>query len=118
MVTALKITPNGHPVITQLVDDRKYLDCAVSVDDDYRLTAAALEIENGIIAIHSDEGMLMILPPNRQVGTKIIAGTFYVVGVHNGNLRSLTDSEIARFTLRFWESEIHTDEEVFDSWFP
>lgn len=118
MVTALMITPGGHPAITQLVDDRKYLDCAVSADTDYRLTAAALEIEGGVAAIYSDEGILMILPPNRQVGRKIIAGTFYVVGVHNGNLRSLTDNEIARFTLRFWEPEIHTDDEVFESWYP
>ena len=118
MVTALIITPDGHPAITQLVDDRKYLDCAVSIDTDYQLTATAMKIEDRIIAIHSIEGTLMILPPNRKIGTKIIAGTFYIVGVHKGALRSLTDKEIIRFTLRFWETEIHTDDEVFDSWYP
>lgn len=118
MVIALMVTPKGHPTITELVDDERFLDCAVSLDTDYRLTAAALKIEDGIVAIHSDEGMLMVVPPNRQIGTKIIAGTFYIAGVHNGRLRSLTDREIARFTLRFWETEIHTDDEVFESWFP
>ena len=118
MVTALMVKPGGHPTITQLVDDRKYLDSAVSVDADYMLTAAALKIEDGIAALYSYEGSLMSLPPNRQMGSKIIAGTFYVVGVLNGNLRSLTDDEIARFTLRFWESEIHTDDEVLASWYP
>ena len=118
MITALMIKPDAHPVITQLVDDGKFLDFAVSADSDYRLTAATLEIEDDIVAIHSDEGYLFIAPPNRQIGTKIIAGTFYVVGVDKGNLRSLTDKEIVRFTQRFWELEVHLEDDVFDSWFP
>ena len=118
MVTALMIRPDEHPAITHLINDGKYLDFAVSKDSNYQLTAAALKIEDDIVAIHSDEGYLFIAPPNRQIGTKIIAGTFYIVGVHKGNLRSLTDKEIVRFTLRFWEPEIHTDDDVFNSWFP
>ena len=118
MVIALMIPPDGHPTITQLVDDGNFLNRAVSVDTDYHLTAAALEIEEGIIAIHSEEGTLMATPPNRQIGTKIIAGTFYVAGIHKGNLRSLTDKEIARFSVQFWDKEIHSDEDVFDSWWP
>lgn len=118
MVNALMIPPNKHPSITHLIDDAKYLDLAVSIDTDYTLTATALKIEDGIAAIHSYEGTLMMSPPNRQIGTKIIAGTFYIVGIQKGNLRSLTDKEIASFSLRFWEPEIHTDDEVFDSWFP
>ena len=118
MITALMVKPDAHPVITQLVDDGKFLDFAVSADSDYRLTAAALKIEDGIVAIHSDEGYLFTAPPNRQIGTKIIAGTFYIVGIHKGNLRSLTDKEIVRVTLQFWDPEIHTEDDVFDSWFP
>lgn len=118
MVTALMVKPDKHPTITHLVNDAKCLDLAVSIDTDYTLTATALKIEDGIAAIHSYEGTLMMSPPNRQIGTKIIAGTFYIVGIQKGNLRSLTDKEIARFSLRFWEPEIHTDDEVFDSWFP
>lgn len=118
MVTALIVKPDKHPTITHLVNDAKYLDLAVSIDTDYTLTAAVLKIEDDIAAIHSYEGSLMMAPPNRQIGTKIIAGTFYIVGVHKGKLRSLSDNEIAKFTLRFWEPEIHTDDEVFDSWYP
>lgn len=118
MVTALMVPPNGHPTITQLVDDSNFLDRAVSKDTDYQLTASALKIETGIIALHSDEGMLLMIHPNRQIGKKIMAGTFYIVGVHNGHLRSLTDKEIVRFTLRFWDTEIHSSDDVFESWFP
>lgn len=117
MVTALMVRPDEHPVITQLVDDGNYLSRAVSVDVDVPLTADALEIEAGIVAIHSYEGAILGTAPNRQVGSKVVDGVFYIVGVHKGKLRSLTDEEIVRFTLRFWETEIHTEDEVFDSWF-
>ena len=118
MVTALMIKPKEHPTITHLVDSAKYLDLAVSVGTDYTLTATALKIEDNIVAIHSYEGTLMMARPNRKIGAKIIAGTFYVVRVHNGKLHSLTDKDIARFTWRFWEPEIHTDDGVFESWYP
>lgn len=118
MVTALMVPPTGHPSIVHLVDNGNFLNLAVSVDTDYQLTATALKIEDGIIALHSDEGTLMMTPPNRQIDSKIIAGTFYVVGHHNGKLRSLTDAEIVKFTLRFWDTEWHTDEAVFSSWWP
>ena len=117
MVTALMVSPGGHPEVTQLVDDRKYLDCAVSRDTDYPLTAAVLQVEPGIVAIHSYEGSVCGTAPNRQIGKRIVDGTFYIVGVHRGKLRSLTDDEVVRFSLQFWETEIHTEDDVFDSWF-
>ena len=117
MVTALMVSPGGHPEITWLVDDRKYLDCAVSRATDYPLTATVLQVEPGIVAIHSYEGSVCGTAPNRQIGNRIIDGTFYIVGVHRGKLRSLTDDEVVRFTLQFWETKIHTEDDVFDSWF-
>lgn len=117
MVTALMVRPDSHPTITQLVDDGNYLSCAVSVDVDVPFTADTLEIETEIVAIHSYEGTILGIAPNRQVGSKVIAGVFYIAGVHKGKLRSLTDEEIVSFTLQFWETEIHTEDEVFDSWF-
>ena len=117
MVTALMVSPGGHPEVTQLVDDRKYLDCAVSSDTDYPLTAAVLQVEPGIVAIHSYEGSVCGTAPNRQIGKRSVDGTFYIVGVHRGKLRSLTDDEGVRFSLQFWETEIHTEDDVFDSWF-
>ena len=118
MIKALMVKPNEHPTIALLIDDGKFLNCMVGADTDFNLTATALEIESGIIALHSDEGILLGMPPNRKIGSKIIAGTFYVVGHHKGNLRSLTDKEITRFTLRFWEPEIHSEDNMLDSWFP
>ena len=111
MITALMIRPGKHPCITQLCDNRDYLNCAVSIDSDLTHTAAALRIEDGIAAIYSDDCALSIEPP-------IITGTFYIVRVKDGKLKSLTDDDITRFTLQYWEPEIYSDDEVFDSWYP
>ena len=118
MITALMIQPGKHPCITRLCDNEDYLNCAVSIDSDLTHTAAALRIEDGIAAIYSDDCALSIEPPNRQIGTRIIAGTFYIVRVKDGKLKSLTDDDITRFTIQYWEPEIYSDDDVFDSWYP
>lgn len=117
MVTALMISPSKHPCITHLCDNKDYLNCAVSIDSDIMYTATALYVEDEIAAIHSFEGTLSIQPPNRRIGKRIIAGTFYIVRIKDGKLKSLTDDDITRFTLQYWEPEIYSDDEVFDSWF-
>ena len=117
MVTALIVPPNQHPQITQLCDDRTFLDFSVNRGTDFMCSAIATSLEKGIAIIYAQEGALLCLPGNRRVGNHIIAGTFYVVGVKDGILRSLTDAEIIKYTSQFWESEIFTDNEVFDSYF-
>lgn len=117
MTTALIIQPGQHPQITQLCDDRDFLNLSVSRDTDFMCSATATVLENGIAIIYAQEGVLLCLPGNRRAGNHIIAGTFYIAGVENGKLRSLTDAEIAKYTLQFWEPEIFAEEEIFDSWF-
>ena len=117
MVTALIVPPGHHPQITQLCDNRTFLNLSVSLDTDFMCSAVAISLEKGIAIIYAQEGALLCLPGNRRGGNRIIAGTFYVVGVKDGKLRSLTDAEIIKYTSQFWESEIFTDNEVFDSYF-
>lgn len=117
MVTALIVPPNQHPQITQLCDDRIFLDFSVSRGTDFMCSAIATSLEKGIAIIYAQDGALLCLPGNRRVGNRIIAGTFYVVGIKDGTLRSLTDAEIIKYTSQFWESEIFTDNEVLDSYF-
>ena len=117
MVTALIVPPNQHPQITQLCDDRIFLDLSVSRGTDFMCSAIATSLEKGIAIIYAQESALLCLPGNRRVGNRIIAGTFYVVSVKDSILRSLSDAEIIKYTSQFWESEIFADNEVFDSYF-
>lgn len=117
MVTALIVLPNQHPQITQLCDNRRFLDLSVSRGTDFMCSAVTLPLVDGLAVLYPQQGALLYLPGNRKVNGHIIAGTFYIVGVKDGILRSLTDAEITKYTLQFWEPEIFSEDEVLDSYF-
>lgn len=116
MVTALMVKPGEHPAITQLCNDRDYLNLAISVGEDLLLTATASCLEEGIAIIHSTEYAPTLATANRRVGQRIIAGTFYIIRTEKGELQSLTDADIIKFTLRFWEPELFDEDELIESW--
>ena len=116
MVTALIVQPGQHPQITQLCDDRTFLDLSVSRGTGFMCSAVAISLEKGIAIIYAQEGALLCLPGNRRVGNRIVAGTFYVVGVKDDKLRSLTDAEITKYALQFWEPEIISEDEILGSY--
>ena len=115
MVTALMVKPGEHPCPTQLCDNRDYLDRAVSADMEVVCSAAVMRLTDGIAIIYNDEA-LMMGTANRRVGERIFSGVFYVVGLADGRLVSLTDAQIAQYMVRFWETEIYTTDEVVDAW--
>lgn len=117
MVTALMVKPGEQPCIVSLLDDSDYLNAAVSIGATLMCTAAVLPIEKDVVAIYTWDGVVNGLRGNRKVGKRIIAGTFYVVRIVNGELRSLTEEEIARFSYRFRKIQQYDDDEVIDSWF-
>ena len=117
MITALIIQPNQHPQITQLCDDRIFLDLSVSRGTDFFCTAEVMPLDENLVILYPQQGALLCLPGNRKIKDHIIAGTFYIAGVNRGALRSLTDEEIIRLTLQYWDTEIFTEDEVLDSWF-
>lgn len=117
MVTALMVKPGEQPCVTQIRDDRDFLNCAVSIGANAVCTAAAISVERGIVAIYAWEGVFAGLCGNRKVGKRILAGTFYIVREIDGDLYSLTDADIARLSYRFRNARRFADDEVIDSWF-
>lgn len=117
MITALMVKPGKQPCVTQIRDDRDFLNCAVSIGADMMCTAAAVPVERGIVAIYAWEGVMAGLPGNRKVGKRILAGTFYIVREIDGDLYSLADDDIAKFSFRFRKIREYSDDEVIDSWF-
>lgn len=116
MVTALMVKPGEHPAITQLCDDRDYLNHAVSIGEDLVFTATATRLEKGVGIIHNAECASALVPGNRRLGSRILAGTFYIVRCKDGKLQSLTDADIVKYTLRFWEPEFFTEDEILEAW--
>ena len=70
-------------------------------------------LEDNICILLNDEGKLLGMEGSRRIGDDIIAGTFYVCGSNEeGELVSLTDVEMERYSEMFWEPEEITQEEI------
>ena len=117
MVTALMVKPGEQPCVVPLCDDSDFLNAMVSIGATLPCRAAVLPIEKDVVAIYAWEGVMAGLKGNRKVGKRIIAGTFYVVRVVNGQLCSLPEADVARFRYRFRKIQEYGDTEVMDSWF-
>lgn len=116
MVTALKFEPNKSPYPCQICDHGEYLNHCISPDFPLIYTASSMKLEDNIAVIYCQNGHLFSLPPNRKVGKLIICGAFYIVGVKDGLLQSLTDTDVVKYSLQYWRSESYSDEEIIDSW--
>lgn len=117
MVTALMVQPERKPYITHLCCDGTYLDFAVSRDSDVVCCADVFMLEKDIAILYALDGVFYGLKANRRIGKRIICGTFYVVKIKNGELHSLSDKEIVKYSLRFRECEWWTDTEAIDAIF-
>ena len=117
MVTALMVKTGERPNVTHLCDNAEFLNMAVSIDTLIPCSAQALQLKKDIAIIRACEGTSLSLDGNRRVKGHIILGTFYVVAIKDGRLRSLTDNEITRYMSQFWEPELFTEDEIIESWF-
>ncbi|OQB11475.1 MAG: hypothetical protein BWY15_02457 [Firmicutes bacterium ADurb.Bin193] len=72
-----------------------------------------LGLSVGETLVCNDEGKLLGLAGNRRIGDDIIAGTFFITGDNeDGELVSLNDEQIYRYTQMFKEPEIYSAEDV------
>lgn len=117
MIKALMVKPGEKPCVVSLVDDGDYLNAIVSIGATLMCSAAVLPIEKDVVAIYAYEGVISGLKGNRKVGKRIVAGTFYVVRIIDGQLASLTEDEISKYSHRFRKIQEYTDTQVMNSWF-
>lgn len=112
-ITVLKVEPGEHPMVTTLKNDLDSLQKAVSIGSDHQGLIEIINIEDGICVLCNEEGKLLNLKGNRNVGNDIIAGVFYVVAEDGrGNLTSLSQAAIEKYKNRFWEPEEYSQSDV------
>lgn len=95
MIQALRVAPGSAPEIVTVPDKLESLQAAVGG------YIEVLELDCGVCLICNEEGKLLGLPANRQVGGDIIAGTFLIVGEADGEFCSLADSDAAYYAEKF-----------------
>ena len=103
--------------------------CKVSIGCDYKTIkylvnpclnllsdVEAIMLEKDVALLYNKEGALLGLKGNRKVGETIITGTFFVVGVNNGKVASLTKEMQEKYYKRFEKIEKYEDKEVSNAY--
>lgn len=119
-ITALMVAPGEHPVVTTLCCCKQFLDLAVSFGAGDPCKATFMPLTDDVGILYNREAIFYRLKGNRRIGKQILAGVFYVVGMQDGKLASLSDKRISQYEIALWEPESYTEAEVdeafFDSW--
>ena len=105
-ITVLMVEPGKNPKVTTLKDDLNSLQKAVSIGADYQGLIEIVSLGNGDFIMCNEEGKLIGLEGNRRLGNDILVGVFYIMSENEeGELISLTERKIKRYTELFWEPE-------------
>ena len=109
-IRVLKVEPSKHPEEFVLENELEVMQEAVGGYIDI------VSLEGGVCILLNDEGKLIGLEGNRRIGNDIIVGNFYVCGSNDeGELVSLTDEEMEKYTDMFYEPEQFTQEEIAET---
>ena len=112
-LTVLMVEPGKHPKVTTLKDDLDSLQKAVSIGADYQGLIEFVSLRNGDCIMCNEEGKLIGLEGNRRLGDDILVGVFYILSENeDGELISLTNRKIKRYTEAFWEPETFDRTEI------
>jgi len=111
-ITALLVAPGEHPGVTTLCRCKQFLDLAVSFGTMYPCDVTFMPLSKRAGILYNWEAPLLGLRGNRKVGSHILAGVFYIVGIDHGKLVSLPDDLMEHYMDRFWEPETYTEKDV------
>lgn len=109
-IKVVMVQPHKNPTITTLKNKLENLQEAVGG------LIEIIDIEDNVCILCNEEGKLTGLEGNRALGEDILVGTFYVCGSNNeGELISLTDTQIEKYKQLFWEPQTFTQGEIESS---
>ena len=114
-IKVLKVEPHKTPESVMLKTDLDSLQKAVSIGADSQGLIEIIAIEPHVCLLCNEEAKLIGLEGNRHLGDDIIAGVFYVTGDRNGQLDSLPDAYMEKYTKLLYEPEDISTEEVEES---
>ena len=99
MIDVLIVEPHKLPYKKSIVNDYKSMQKIVGG----LIETVPLLEDNSVILICNEEGKILNLSLNREIGYDIIAGTFIIAGddYDNGEFISLTDEQIEKYKERF-----------------
>lgn len=104
------VEPHKNPTITTIKTKLENLQEAVGG------LIEIIDIEDDVCILCNEEGKLIGLEGNRRLSDDILVGTFFVCGSNNeGELTSLTDTQIDKYINFFWEPQTFTQGKIENS---
>jgi len=91
-IRAIIVEPSKEPAVCLIENSLKELQKIVG--GYIEIVGPEIINDKEIVIICNEEGKLLGLPPNREIGHDILYGTFLIAGIDDGEIRSLEDEEI------------------------
>ena len=111
-IRVLKVAPKKLPVVVELTNELSALQDAVEG------LIEIIEIDSKTCLLCNEEGKIYGMESNRRFGGDVLCGTFYVTGQDkHGNLASLSQKNIQKYTAMFHEVEEISAQEAEQSMF-
>lgn len=115
-IQSLMIAPHQYPEPVTLSNDLDSLQKAVSIGAPDQGLIEFVYLEDNVSILCNEEGKLIGLEPNRRLGKDILCGVFYIIAEdEEGNLVSLTSSQVDKYTALFWHPDVIDADEVADT---
>ena len=109
-IKVLMVEPHKNPTVTTIKTKLENLQEAVGG------LIEIIDIEDNVCILCNEEGKLIGLEGNRKLGDDILVGTFFVCGSNDeGELTSLTDSQLEKYIKFFWQPQTFTQGEIESS---
>ena len=107
MIKVIIVEPDNHPRVANISNDLESMQEIVGgmIEEVY--------IGDDAVIVCNEEGKLLGMEGNRQLGNDIIAGTFFIAGDDGGEeFASLSDEQIEKYTQKFYEIEDHSQQDM------
>ena len=115
-IKVLHIEPMEQSKVCYIEPTMKAFRDAVNADAIEYGGVEAKKLEKQVFAVFNKDRFLADLEPNRRIGDDIIAGTMYIVAINEHRFPiSLTDEQIEKYALRFWNIETFDDIDVAEA---
>ena len=115
-IRALLIEPIEHPKALRIKPTMQSFKKLVGANKSKHGGIETKRLESNLYVVFNKDRFLTDFKANRRIGDDILVGNMLIVAIDEGRQPiSLTDDQVSRYTLRFWNVESFDDMDVVEA---
>ena len=115
-IRVLLIEPTEHPKTFFIEPTMQSFKKLVGADKRKHSGIEAKRLEKNLYVVFNKDRFLSNLKANRRIGDDILIGTIIVVAINDEKCPvSLTDDQLSKYALRFWNTEFFDDMDIVEA---